>query len=56
LIACGKPNSGGPSGVVCACGAAAFGASVAGGALPNAPHIRLNLPVSESKTITRLLP
>jgi hypothetical protein len=56
LIACGKPNSGGPSGVVCGCGTGAFGANVAGGGLPNAPHIRLKLPVSESNTITRLLP
>ena len=26
------------------------------GGLPNAPHIRLNAPVSESRTITRWLP
>ena len=36
--------------------AAGFAANVAGGGLPNAPHIRLNAPVSESKTMTRLLP
>ena len=35
---------------------AAFAANVGGGGLPNAPHIRLNLPVSESNTMTRLLP
>jgi hypothetical protein len=37
-------------------GSAGLGAAASVGTLPNAPHIRLNLPVSASKTMTRRLP
>ena len=54
LTACTRPNCGGPSdpgGL--GDGTGGFGAIAAGGTFPNALQVRLNLPLSASKTTTR---